>query len=71
MKYSGVLEKSDLEGGVFVFKTDSGQQFYLEGLSASLLRDGAKLEIDGEVDKGMATIGMMGDTLKVRSAKAL
>ena len=71
MKYRGVLEKSDLEGGVFVFKTDGGEQYHLEGLAANLQKDGTRLEIEGEVDKGMFNIGMMGSTLKVHSAKAV
>lgn len=71
MRYVGVLEKSELEGGVWVFKADNGEQYHLEGLPGGLQKNGARLEIDGEVDKGMFGIGMMGSTLKVTSAKAV
>lgn len=69
MKYTGKLEKSDLEGGLFVFTTDGGERYHLEGLSADLEKSGSRLEIDGEVDGGMVSIGMMGSVLRVKSAK--
>ena len=71
MKHRGTLKKSDLEGGVFVFVTEGGDQFHLEGLPANLEKNGAHLEIDGDVDAGMVSIGMMGSVFRVKSAKAL
>jgi hypothetical protein len=69
MKYTGKLEKSDLEGGVYVFTTDGGERYHLEGLASALEKNGSRLEIDGEVDGGMVSIGMMGSVLRVKSAK--
>ena len=71
MKHTGKLEKSDLEGGVIVFVSDSGERYHLEGLPSSLEKPGSRLEIEGEVDGGMVSIGMMGAVLRVTSAKAL
>ncbi|MEW6281086.1 MAG: hypothetical protein AB1758_20900 [Candidatus Eremiobacterota bacterium] len=70
-KMTGVLKKTDLEGGVWVFTTDDGVRYHLEGLPANLQRDGARLEVDGKLDTGAMGIGMMGDTLVVSSARAL
>ena len=69
MKYTGKLEKSDLEGGVFVFTTDGGERYHLEGLPSNLEKSGSRLEIDGDVDGGTVSIGMMGSVMRVKSAK--
>jgi len=70
-KHRGTLEKSDLEGGVLVFVTDGGERYHLEGLSSSLKKPGAHLEIEGDVDSGMVSIGMMGSVFRVKSARAV
>ncbi|GMU53092.1 MAG: hypothetical protein AMXMBFR33_22380 [Candidatus Xenobia bacterium] len=70
-KYTGMLKKSDLEGGVWVFVTESGERFHLTGLDEKLLKDGQKLELEGDFDSNSMGIGMMGPTLAVARAKAL
>ena len=70
-KLKGTLQKSDLEGGVWVFSTDGGERFHLEGLASGLQKSGARLEIEGDVDGGMVSIGMMGSVFRVKSARAV
>ena len=70
-KYRGALEKSDLEGGVYVFVTESGARYHLEGLQSSLNKPGIRLEIEGDEDASMVSIGMMGSVFRVKSARAV
>jgi len=62
-KYSGTVEKSDLEGGLWLLVTDDGDRYQLDG--ASGLTDGARVVVEGKVDKGGFGIGMTGPILKV------
>jgi len=71
MTIQGTLEHSDLEGGTWVFRAKDGTSYQLDGLPANLQKDGAKLELEGSVDKGMMTIGMMGSVFQVSKARAL
>ena len=71
MTIQGTLEHSDLEGGTWVFRAKDGNSYQLDGLPANLQKDGASLELEGSVDKGMMTIGMMGSVFQVSKARAL
>lgn len=71
MTIQGKLEHSTLEGGAWVFRADSGESYHLEGLAKELLRDGARLEVTGQVDKTAFTISMMGSVFQVQKARAL
>lgn len=66
----GTLHHSDLEGGVWVFRAENGQQYHLDGLPQALHREGARLEIQGR-EGSMMSLGMMGAVFQVRSARAL
>lgn len=71
MTIQGTLEHSALEGGVWVFRANDGNSYQLDGLPSNLHQDGAKLELEGSVDKGMMTIGMMGSVFQVSKARSL
>lgn len=71
MKLCGQLKRSELEGGVWVFQADDGQSYHLDGLSPELERDGARLEVEGKLDRQGVTIGMMGALVRVDRARAL
>ena len=71
MKLKGVLKRSGLEGGTWIFEADNGQNYQLENLPDGLSSDGKKLQIEGEVDEAAFGIAMTGPTLKVTSASAL
>lgn len=71
MTIQGTLEHSDLEGGNWVFRANDGNSYQLDGLPTNLQKDGARLELEGSVDKGMMTIGMMGSVFQVSKARSL
>lgn len=70
MTITGTLTYQNLEGGIWVFKTDDGGQFSLDGLNSTFLVDGARLELTGEKE-AMFGFAMVGETFKVKSAKKL
>lgn len=66
-KYTGTVLRSDLEGGGWSLKTDQGVIYQLKGGGADLLVDGARVEVQGQVDPGQVGITMMGEVLVVKS----
>lgn len=70
-KYNGTVTKSDLEGGVWLLKTDSGETYELKGASESILKEGLKISIDGQVQRDMMSFAMMGPVLSVKSHKLI
>ena len=71
MKIQGQLEHSDLEGGSWVFRAQDGSTYQLEGLPSQFLKNGARLEIEGEVDQGGFSLSMMGAVFQVKQARSL
>ncbi len=71
MTIQGTLEHSTLEGGAWVFRANDGNSYQLDGLPSNLQKNGAKLELEGSVDNGMMTIGMMGSVFQVSKARSL
>lgn len=69
-KFRGTIRHSDLEGGHYQLQADDGIIYELEGTDPALRRDGARVEIDGSVDKEALSFAMTGPRLKVRSVKA-
>jgi hypothetical protein len=68
-RYAGTVKKNDLEGGFWELHTDDGERYQLKGGDAALLKEGARVEIEGKIDKGAFGIGMTGPTLDVKSFK--
>lgn len=71
-KFSGVARRNDLEGGHWRLVADDGTAYVLEGdavEAAGALADGARVVIEGSVDKGAMSFAMTGPTLKVKSIK--
>lgn len=71
MKIQGTLEHSDLEGGTWVFQSNDGNRYQLAGLPSELEVSGNRLELEGQVDTGAFTIGMMGAVFQVTRARKL
>jgi hypothetical protein len=69
-KFHGTIRKSDLEGGVFQLHAEDGEIYELEGNDPLLRKEGAKVEIDGSVDKNAMSFSMTGPRLKVKSIKS-
>ena len=72
-KLRGTIQKSDLEGGVYQLHADDGTVYELEGngVGTDPLKVGAKVEVDGAVDKGAMSFTMTGPRLKVKSIKTV
>jgi hypothetical protein len=70
-KLRGTIRKSDLEGGVYQLVADDGTIYELEGSDPLLRKEGAKVEIDGNVDKNALSFSMTGPRLKAKSVKSI
>jgi len=70
-KFSGILRLNDLEGGHWQLVADDGTEYVLEGaaVDAAKLADGARVEVDGSVDRNVMSFAMTGPTLKVKTIK--
>ncbi|MDH5490748.1 MAG: hypothetical protein OEY14_02120 [Myxococcales bacterium] len=70
-RHRGTIQSLGLEGGLWALITDEGRTMELLDPPAELLEAGLRVEIEGELDAAEVTIGMLGDTLRVRSFEAL
>lgn len=70
MKLKGTLTRTDVEGGHWLLKTDSGDQYQLTGAITNA-KDGIKVEVEGKVDKQAMGFGMMGAQFNVTKLTAL
>jgi hypothetical protein len=70
-KMKGTIVRNELEGGFYQFIAEDGTAYELEGNDPLLSRDGAKVELDGTVDRQAMSITMSGPRLKVTSVRAL
>lgn len=69
MRVSGVIEFRDIESGVWVLAGDDGHTYELAGGDRRLKRNGARVEIEGNVNRSAVTINMVGPVLQVASYK--
>ncbi len=65
-KFVGTIRRLGLEGGVWGFISQDGEQYHLVDAPENLRQDGLQVEIEGEIAKG-ATIAMVGSILRVHS----
>ena len=70
MKLKGVIRRNDLEGGHWVLETESGEQYQLGG-ALGQAKDGLRVEVEGKVDKGAMSFGMMGAMFTVNKLTAI
>ena len=63
----GTVAFNDLEGGVWTFNADDGNQYQLNGGDDRLRKNGQRATVSGEVDSASMGIAMVGDILKVSS----
>jgi hypothetical protein len=68
-KFHGTVRRNDLEGGHWQLVADDGTTYVLEGALRGIEQDGAKVEIDGAVDRDAMGFAMTGPTLRVKSGK--
>lgn len=70
-KLKGTIRRNDLEGGFWELCADGGERYQLAGGDDALRQEGARVEVDGSVDRGAFGIGMTGPTLRVKSYRRL
>ncbi|MDB4954216.1 MAG: hypothetical protein JWO36_1785 [Myxococcales bacterium] len=70
MKLKGTISRSDLEGGQWLLKTDSGEQYQLAGKLEGA-KDGMRAEVEGKVDKQAMGFGMVGPHFAVQKITAI
>jgi hypothetical protein len=68
-KIRGTVRRNDLEGGHWQLVADDGTTYVLEGATGGIEQDGAKVEVDGAVDREAMGFAMTGPTLRVKSGK--
>ncbi len=69
MTVRGTIRRASVEGGRWVLEADGGTTYELRGAASGSCRDGDRVEVVGDVDRSAAGIGMMGETLVIRSMK--
>ncbi len=70
-KLRGTIRHNDLEGGHYQLVTDDGTAYEVEGSDPLLAKEGARVEVDGQVEEDALSFAMTGPRLKVRSVKAI
>jgi hypothetical protein len=70
-KFRGTVRKNDLEGGHWQLVADDGKTYVLQGTLRGIDQDGAKVEIDGAIDRDAMGFAMTGPTLRVTSGKKI
>ena len=70
MKLKGTIEKSDIDGGHWTFKSDGGEHYQLGGAITGA-KHGLRAELEGNVDKNAMGIGMTGPQFTVLKLTAL
>jgi hypothetical protein len=71
MKVRGTVEFRDVEMGVWVLIGEDGRTYQISGGRSSLLKEGQRVEIDGDLDDAAVSVSMVGPVLRVRSHKAV
>ncbi|HVP62564.1 MAG TPA: hypothetical protein VMT11_18545 [Myxococcaceae bacterium] len=71
MKIRGTVEFRDVEMGVWVLAGDDGRTYQLAGGRSTLLNEGQRVEIDGEVDEAAVGVAMVGPVLRVHGYKVV
>ena len=70
-KLTGTIRMNDLEGGFYQLVADDGTTYELDGNDPLLSKDGARVEMDGTVDKQTMSFRMVGPRLKVTAVKQI
>ena len=70
MKLTGTIVRSDVEGGHWLLKADSGDHYRLTGKLEGI-KDGIRAEVEGKVDNREMGFAMMGPHFAVHSLKVL
>ncbi|MEN9205922.1 MAG: hypothetical protein Q6J68_03010 [Thermostichales cyanobacterium SZTDM-1c_bins_54] len=70
-EWTGTVEFLDLEGGVWVLTTPTGQRYQLFRAPRELLKEGLSVTITGQLRQDMLTTAQVGQVLEVSSFRTL
>lgn len=70
MTITGEVRFEDLEGGVWVVRTDDGNTYQLAGGDRHLKKNGKRAELEGELQDG-PTAAMVGPVFRVKQYRFL
>jgi len=70
MKLKGIVNRTDVEGGHWLFKSEDGDVYQLTG-DLSACKEGARVEVEGRIDREAVGFGMLGPHFTVNKMKAL
>ena len=70
-KFRGTIRRNELEGGHYQLEADDGTAYVIEGSDPLLQQDGARVEVDGAVDKGAMSFAMTGPVLKAKAVRRI
>lgn len=69
-KFRGTIRRNDLEGGHWQLVAENGSEYVLDvDAGDKALADGAKVEIDGTIEKDDLSFAMTGPTLRVKAIR--
>lgn len=69
-KFRGTIRHNDLEGGHWQLVAENGSEYVLDvEVGDAGLVDGAKVEIDGTIEKHDLSFAMTGPTLRVKAIR--
>ena len=71
MKLTGRVVFRDVETGVWVLEGDDGRTYELAGGDRKIKKDGQRIEVDGDVDRGSLTSSMVGPLFAVKKYRFL
>ena len=66
MKLKGRVTFRDLGAGAWVLEADDGKRYELRGVPGGSLSEGARVEVEGEVDAGSVSTAMAAPALRVK-----
>jgi len=70
MKLKGHVSFADLGAGAWMLEAEDGKRYQLLGLDAQGLKEGARVEVEGDVDRGAVSTAMAGPSFRVKRWKA-
>jgi hypothetical protein len=66
MKVQGRLIFEDLGAGAWMVEAEDGKRYQLLGVDTGGFKEGARVEIEGELDRGAVTTAMAGPVFRVK-----
>ncbi len=69
MKLKGRIAFQDIETGIWTLQGDDGRTYQLDGGDRKIKKDGQRVEVEGDVDRDVVTIGMVGPVFRVKRYK--